>query len=266
VPKPPELSLPEPSLTQSKAVLLEIEAPASPHEIPLPDFVAEDLVQESPRLNRAVAAGIIGLALAIILAAIVLSFRRDVGAALIHLGEKLAGEEHKQQPIFTVAPAQTSQSNAVPAEKSADRPAPSPDVPATSQTQSSATSTEPSDTNSAIGNTLSSSPVSPGGVQRVQDLPPPTDAGTGQKEFEQARAILKGNHRQRDLSYAVNLLWTGVGKGYVPAEVTLADLYARGDGVEKSCQQARTLLEAAVSKGSHEGRLRLDQLKRRGCR
>jgi hypothetical protein len=264
---PPELSLPEPSLTQSKAVLLEIEAPASPQEIPLPHFVAEDLVQESPRLNRVFAAGIIGLALAIILAAIVLSFRRDVGAALIYLGEKLAGEEHKrQQPIFTVAPAQTSQSNAVPAEKSADKPAPSPDALATSQTQSSATSNQPSDTNSAIGNTLSSSPVSLGDVQRVQDLPPPTDADTGQKEFEQARAILKGNHRQRDLSYAVHLLWAGVGKGYVPAEVTLADLYARGDGVAKSCEQARTLLEAAVRKGSHEGRLRLDQLKRRGCR
>src|SRR5262245_62196368 len=59
------------------------------------------------------------------------------------------------------------------------------------------------------------------------------------KEFEQARNMLKGNHRQRDLRGAVDLLWTGVAKGYVPAEVTLADLYARGDGVSKSCTQER---------------------------
>jgi TPR repeat protein len=236
----------------------------------LPDFFADDLVQESPRLNRAFAAGIIGLALAIILAALLLSFRSDVGAALIYLGEKLAGEEHKpaatRQPVFNIAPPQTAQSNAARAEKNADKPAPSLDAPAVSQPQSSATSAEPSDANATNGNALSSSPVSPGGVQKVQDLPLPPDSGTGQKEFEQARTILKGNHRHRDLSSAVDLLWISVGKGHVPAEVTLADLYARGDGVAKSCVQARTLLEAAVRKGSPEGLLRLDQLKRRGCR
>lgn len=270
VPTPPKFSLPEPSATQSKAVLFEIEAPASPHEIPLPDFLADDLVQESPRLNRAFATGIIGLALAIILAALLLSFRSDVGAALIYVGEKLAGKEYKpavtRQPVFNIAPPQTSQSNAAPAEKSTDKPAPAPVVPAVSQPQSSAISTQPSNANSTKGNALPSSPVSPGGTQRVQDLPPSTDGGTGQKEFEQARTILKGNHRQRNLSSAIDLLWISVGKGHVPAEVTLADLYARGDGVEKSCVQARTLLEAAVRKGSPEGRSRLDQLKRRGCR
>ncbi len=266
---PPKISLAEMSAPKARVVSHQTEKPASPRETELPDFFAEDFAQESPRLNRAVAAGIIGLALAVILAALVLSFRRDFGAALTRLGEKLAGEERKpamSQPFVTTAPAQNSQSSTVPVEKSAGKTAPSPNVPAISQPQSSATVAQPSVADSTIGNALSSNPVSPSGVQGSQDLPLPTDGGSGQKEFEQARAILKGNHRQRDISFAVDLLWICVGKGYVPAEVTLADLYARGDGVEKSCVQARTLLEAAVRKGSPEGRLRLDQIKRRSCR
>jgi len=99
----------------------------------------------------------------------------------------------------------------------------------------------------------------------MQDLPSPPEGGSGQKEFEQARKLLKGNHRQQDLPRAVNLLWTAVQKGYVRAEVTLADLYLRGDGVARSCAQARVLLEAAVQKGSPEAHRRLNMLKEQGC-
>jgi len=271
-PIPLGTSLPEAPASMPEAVWLETETPPAPPETPFPDFFAEDVVQEPPRLNRAVAAGIISLALAVILAALVLSFRRDVGSALIYLGEKLAGEERKlavpQQPVVTTAPGPTSQSNTVPAEKSADEPSVQTlDKPVTSQTQPSTTETQTPAANSVNGNSSPSSSLPPNTAQQVQDLPPPGDGGTGtgQKEFEQARAILKGNHRKRDLSFAVYLLWTGVGKGHVPAEVTLADLYARGDGVEKSCVQARTLLEAAVRKGSPEGSRRLDQIRRHGC-
>ena len=123
----------------------------------------------------------------------------------------------------------------------------------------------------APGNDASSSQLNPNGsnasekVQSQQDEAAPARIDSGQKEFEQARNILRGNHRQRDLSQAVSLLWTGVRKGYVPAEVTLADLYARGDGVGRSCDQARILLESAIQKGSPEGRRRLELLKRQGC-
>ncbi|HYK39507.1 MAG TPA: hypothetical protein VEU98_05745, partial [Candidatus Eremiobacteraceae bacterium] len=68
-----------------------------------------------------------------------------------------------------------------------------------------------------------------------------------------------------DLPNAVALLWSSVEKGYVSAEVTLADLYARGDGVEKSCEQARVLLEAAIRKGSPEAGRRLNLLSEQGC-
>jgi len=95
--------------------------------------------------------------------------------------------------------------------------------------------------------------------------PAATDLESGQQEFNQARDMLRGEHRQRDLWHAVDLLWAGVRKGYVPAEVTLADLYRRGDGVEKNCDQAQVLLVAASRKGSPEARRMLEQMAETPC-
>jgi len=92
-----------------------------------------------------------------------------------------------------------------------------------------------------------------------------SEPGSGQDEFNAARELLRGDHRQRDLSRAVDLLWAGVRKGYVPAEVTLADLYRRGDGVEKNCDQAQVLLVAASKKGSPEARHLLELMAEEGC-
>jgi len=91
------------------------------------------------------------------------------------------------------------------------------------------------------------------------------ESTTGQAEFNLAKEILRGNNRRRDLPKAVDLLWNGVKKGYVPAEVTLADLYLRGDGVQASCDQARILLVAASKKGSTDARQKLEQLAEKGC-
>jgi TPR repeat protein len=88
---------------------------------------------------------------------------------------------------------------------------------------------------------------------------------TGQDEFNAAREILRGKTRRQDLSKAVDLLWAGVRKGYVPAEVTLADLFRRGDGVEKNCDQARVLLVAASKKGSTDARQMLEKMAEQGC-
>jgi TPR repeat protein len=92
-----------------------------------------------------------------------------------------------------------------------------------------------------------------------------SEPGSGQDEFNAARELLRGDHRQRDLSKALDLLWAGVRKGYVPAEVTLADLYRRGDGVPKNCDQAQVLLVAASKKGSPEARHLLEQMAETGC-
>ncbi len=91
------------------------------------------------------------------------------------------------------------------------------------------------------------------------------DSETGQEEFDAAREILRGKNRAQELSRAVELLWSSVKKGNVPAEVTLGDLYRRGDGVEKSCDQARVLLVAASKKGSADARHQLEQIAEQGC-
>jgi TPR repeat protein len=91
------------------------------------------------------------------------------------------------------------------------------------------------------------------------------DAGSGQEEFKAAEDILRGSNRRRDLPVAVSLLWSGVRKGYVPAEVALADLFRRGEGVPRNCDQARVLLVAASKRGSFDARLMLEKLAEQGC-
>ena len=267
-PRPPE---PAPTVEAIRSPL-EIPPPSRPpaDHVPSPalvrGFSAEDLRVESPRLNRAAAAGIISLALAVILVALVLSFRREVGETLIHLGRQLAGE---QQPL----PASPTQNPAIPAASTVrNDPAPA-SLPASNPSPSSSDQPSASTAQSQLATsptqipevTAQSTPDRASTIRQIEDLPAPEDAGSGQKEFDQAKTILKGIHRQRDIQMAVALLWTGVSKGYVPAEVTLADLYARGDGVPRNCEQARVLLKAAIQKGSPEGRRRLALLRQQGC-
>jgi TPR repeat protein len=52
----------------------------------------------------------------------------------------------------------------------------------------------------------------------------------------------------------------------VEAELTLAELYIRGEGVPKNCGQARVLLSAAAKKGNQTASEELAQLVRNGCR
>ena len=254
-PKPAAEELPpqpEGHLPNDEEVATALAAPGllglhEPHDfVPAEPSPEEEssLEYASPRLNRGFAAAIIGLALAIIFVALVLSFRREVGGVLIHFGQMLAGEEVKP-----AAPQPSSAPVSMTPEDSSYPPAAVPLIPANSQPQPEA----------------SPKPAANNTVREIGDLPPSSAGANGQKEFEQARSILKGDHRQRDLPIAVSLLWTGVEKGSVSSEVTLADLYMRGDGVEKSCDQARVLLEAAIRKGSPEARRRIELLKQQGC-
>ena len=65
---------------------------------------------------------------------------------------------------------------------------------------------------------------------------------------------------------AVPALWDAIQKGNLQAEVMLADLYARGDGVTRNCNQARVLLRAAAERGNSEASQKLALLVRSGCR
>jgi len=256
---------------------------------------------EAPHLSRAAAGSIIGLALAVILGALAFNFRQDIGELVIDLGQKISGQNHALAPTLVVPEDKTeSQSTANPSNPQT-APLNKPDA-ASSQTTPAQTvsgASNPADTRSttspathdpaAAGRDASSSATrgrtsssvrsgaansastgatttapaqtTAGSVNTMIG----TESGSGQEDFNAARELLRGDHRQRDLSKAVDLLWAGVRKGYVPAEVTLADLYRRGEGVSKNCDQAQVLLVAASKKGSSEARHMLEQMAEEGC-
>lgn len=258
---------------------------------------------ESPHLSRAAAGSIIGVALAVILGALAFNFRQDIGELVIDLGQQISGGNHAAVPASENKPESQTKANSASAElpdkpdTSGSQTAPSQNTGSTngaaetrtadSLTQHNVPSGTARDANPGVprhtassgttANPISNGSANPssGGVTTgagATSVPAAgaastiaTEPGSGEEEFNAAREMLKGDHRHRDLSSAVNLLWAGVRKGYVPAEVTLADLYRRGDGVEKNCDQAQVLLVAASKKGSPEARQMLELMAEQGC-
>jgi hypothetical protein len=69
----------------------------------------------------------------------------------------------------------------------------------------------------------------------------------------------------RDTQEAARWLWKAVAKQNVTATFLLSDLYLRGDGVAKNCDQGRLLLDAAARKGVAAAAERLRHLQAFGC-
>ncbi len=82
----------------------------------------------------------------------------------------------------------------------------------------------------------------------------------GTQELNLAQGYLEGKHGVRDPSEAAKWLWKAVAKENTTADVLLANLYMTGDGVSKSCAQARLLLTAAAQKGEPSAGEKLRQL------
>jgi hypothetical protein len=72
----------------------------------------------------------------------------------------------------------------------------------------------------------------------------------GRPELDQARRYLGGEGVPRSSWMASQFLWKAIAKQNSEAVLLLSDLYARGDGVPHSCEQARVLLVSAAKKGS----------------
>jgi len=70
----------------------------------------------------------------------------------------------------------------------------------------------------------------------------------------QASKILRTPSRASEVRQRFKLLWAAVKKGNTNAEIDLAELFRKGRGVVKNCDQARILLSAAARKGSAEAR------------
>ena len=79
----------------------------------------------------------------------------------------------------------------------------------------------------------------------------PVASGNGAEELALAQRYLSGGTGlQRNSAEAAQWLWKSVAKHNAEAPLLLADLYLRGDGVSKNCEQARVLLDSAARKGT----------------
>lgn len=98
----------------------------------------------------------------------------------------------------------------------------------------------------------------------------PTASAAGQSGSEELAAAERylntGAGTARDSREAATWLWKAVAKQNLTATLLLSDLYLRGDGVSKSCDQARLLLDAAARKGATTAAERLRHLPAFGCR
>jgi hypothetical protein len=90
---------------------------------------------------------------------------------------------------------------------------------------------------------------------------------SGAEELATAEKYLNRGHQggAKDNGEAAQWLWRAVGKGNLAATMVLSDLYLRGDGIPKSCDQARLLLDVAARKGKTSAGERLRNLQAFGC-
>jgi TPR repeat protein len=118
--------------------------------------------------------------------------------------------------------------------------------------------------------------VVPPGTQQAAQKSPLLDATTSHQtvadlessapDLRLAQRYLGGTMGVRDPSEAAKLLWKAVSKQNIAAAVLLSNLYLRGDGVPRSCDQARLLLVAAAKRGSPLAAQQLRNLESQGCR
>ena len=73
------------------------------------------------------------------------------------------------------------------------------------------------------------------------------------------------NAHAHDNGEAAKWLWKAIAKHNGPAMVALADLYLKGNGVSKNCDQARVLLDSAALRGVAGAGQRLRNLQAFGC-
>ena len=111
-------------------------------------------------------------------------------------------------------------------------------------------------------------PISDPGAKRValnSTEPIASDGASGSLELAMAEDFLRGKKRPRDSAEAAKFLWKAVSKENTTAILLLSDLYLAGDGVPKSCDQARLLLKAAARKNVPGAGGKLRDLLVSGC-
>jgi hypothetical protein len=160
-----------------------------------------------------------------------------------------------EAPATTPPAAQTSASNETP-------PNPAPAKASETATATPPVAKEPEPVTSK--NTPSPKPAATAAPEGPAASQPQT--GNGSEELALAQHFLAGaNGQGRDPAEAARLLWKSIEKHNTHATVPLADLYLKGEGVSKNCDQARVLLDSAARKGVAGAGERLRNLQAFGC-
>jgi TPR repeat protein len=214
----------------------------------------------------------IGLALAIILGLLVYSAWRNnttfwsSGTAPSSLPQAVPSPAESGPPAPSPAPstAKTATPPATPP-RNANRP-----VAGSSQT--SAQTNRAGTPRQEVGRKISDRQDKVGSARELSNVAKPAITATpatgqsGAEELAVAQRYLNaGPGSSRDSREGANWLWKAVGKQNLTATLLLSDLYLRGDGVTKSCDQARLLLDAAARKGATAAAERLRNLPAFGC-
>lgn len=100
----------------------------------------------------------------------------------------------------------------------------------------------------------------------IQKTPAEATTGYGDDELATAQRYLDGSEGQpRNPAEAAQWLWKAMAKHNTKAPLLLADLYLKGEGVSKNCDQARVLLDSATRAGVKDAAERLRHLQAFGC-
>ena len=218
------------------------------------------------RKSAAVWRGIAVSATLIAALALGIVYQKDVGNSLIWVGETLSGKTKAS----TVVPEKQPSSNPA-------TPAAGTDIPANSDAANHGLSSS-SPTNASDPNTIPSTddadptamkrPTGGRSPQQSGVTPGGAAVGGGGSEWvleRQGAAAAKPEPTWHE-GDSIDTLWGAVQGGSISAEVSLAERFARGDGVSKNCDQAKVLMKAAADRGNREARLRLYELETGGCR
>ena len=192
-----------------------------------------------PRFMRGVATGILISIFALMIFVFLQNFRPGIAGSLIRLGKKLVQINQPLPPS----------------------PDATPELP-TSPVQDDRPVVSESNTEISPSETLENS-AQPSTVEPLAENSPPANPPAAERP--NPPQTLRHAIGARNSATTSQQLWKAVAEGNTTAEIALAQLYLTGNGVPKSCEQARVLLSAASKKGNAEAMRQYRGLLTTGC-
>jgi hypothetical protein len=205
-----------------------------------------------------------GIAVAATLVAVLalgVMYQKDVGNSLIWLGETLSGNKTKASSVTSADKPAGSSSTALPTTKPEVAPDGSADKNSSAALPDSDPVAESKKAADDAAKLAGTKPQSPAATPNASNV---SDRSVSALDRQNAAAAQKTEPNWSETD-SVETLWGAVQAGSVSAEVSLAERFARGAGVNKNCDQAKVLMKAAADKGNREARLRLYELETNGC-